>query len=235
MNPLVRIKPRSALICYLLNRYSIICGVAQALDYLHNGCERRVLHRDIKASNIMLDLDFNARLGDFGLARMIRQTEQTHHSTKEIAGTPGYMAPETFLTGRATVETDVYGFGVLMFEIVCGRRPGTQDEQNNIVYWIWELHRRGCITGAVDSTLDGESEEKERVLMLGLTCCHPNPHDRPSMRTIRQVLAGEAPTPLVPKERPPFMWPAMPPSFKGDGDVSVINGQLTPITELVGR
>ncbi|OMO63682.1 hypothetical protein CCACVL1_22355 [Corchorus capsularis] len=73
-------------------RHNIICGVARALDYLHNGCEKRVIHRDIKASNIMLDSEFNARLGDFGLARTIQMKEKTHHSTKEIAGTPGYMA-----------------------------------------------------------------------------------------------------------------------------------------------
>ncbi|XVE83684.1 hypothetical protein DITRI_Ditri16bG0106300 [Diplodiscus trichospermus] len=101
-------------------RLNIIYGVTQALDYLHNGCEKRVLHRDIKASNIMLDLDFNGRLGDFGLARVIQLNENTHHSTKEIAGTPGYMAPESFHTGRATVETDVYALGVLILEIVCG-------------------------------------------------------------------------------------------------------------------
>ncbi|KAJ4705558.1 Lectin receptor kinase [Melia azedarach] len=89
-------------------RLSIIHGTAQALDYLHNGSEKRVLHRDIKASNIMLDFEFKARLGDFGLARTIQESHLTHHSTKEIAGTPGYMAPEIFLTGRATVETDVY-------------------------------------------------------------------------------------------------------------------------------
>ncbi|KAL0006907.1 hypothetical protein SO802_008409 [Lithocarpus litseifolius] len=121
-------------------RHTIIYGVAQALDYLHNGCEKRVLHRDIKASNIMLDSEFNAKLGDFGLARTLQQSENTHHTTKVIAGTPGYMAPETFLIGRATVETDVYAFGVLVLEVVSGKKPGNQNEQsdynnkNNIVY-----------------------------------------------------------------------------------------------------
>lgn len=209
--------------------------MAQALDYLHNGCERRVLHRDIKASNIMLDSEFNARLGDFGLARIIRQAEQTHHSTKEVAGTPGYMAPETFLTGRATVETDVYAFGVLMFAVVCGRRPGDGNEESNIVHWVWELHRRGRITRAADPILLDNSEEVEHVLQLGLACCHPNPHHRPSARIIQQILMGEAPAPLVPQEMPPFVWPVMPPPFEGVGDISLTNEQLTPITELVGR
>nr|XP_012466271.1 unnamed protein product [Gossypium raimondii] len=112
-------------------RQNIIRGAAQALEYLHNGCQKRVLHRDIKASNIMLDSEFIAKLGDFGLARTIHEKEKPYHSTIEIAGTPGYMAPETFLISRATVETDVYSFGVLILEVVCGRKPGNKSEQNN--------------------------------------------------------------------------------------------------------
>ncbi|KAB1216072.1 putative L-type lectin-domain containing receptor kinase S.5, partial [Morella rubra] len=222
-------------------RHLIVYGVAQALDYLHNGCEKRVLHRDIKSSNIMLDSDFNARLGDFGLARTIQQGGKTHHSTKEIAGTPGYMAPETFLIGRATVETDVYAFGVLVLEVVCGRKPGNQNEQNDynngIVCGIWELHRRERILDAVDSRLAGEFQKEgtERMLVLGLACCHPNPHHRPSMRTVLQVLTGEAPLPPVPTERPACVWPATPPSFKQATDKSLIGSQLCPFTELTGR
>uniref|UniRef100_B9HAB5 Protein kinase domain-containing protein n=1 Tax=Populus trichocarpa TaxID=3694 RepID=B9HAB5_POPTR len=192
-------------------RLSVISGVAQALDYLHNGCMNRVLHRDIKASNVMLDLDFNAKLGDFGLARTIIHNEQTHHSTKELAGTPGYMAPESILTGRATAETDVYAFGVLVLEVACGRKPGGQAERDdyicNIVHGLWELYRRGTILEGADPRLNGIfiKEEMECVLILGLACCHPNPKNRPSMKTVLQVLTGEAPPPEVPAERPAFI------------------------------
>ncbi|KAE8690308.1 putative L-type lectin-domain containing receptor kinase S.5 [Hibiscus syriacus] len=174
--------------CSTLNweqRLTIIRGVAQALEYLHNGCQKRVLHRDIKASNIMLDSEYVAKLGDFGLARTVEGKEKTHHSTIEIAGTPGYMAPETFLINRATVETDVYSFGVLTLEVVCGRKPGNQSEQNNynnsIVNWLWEFYKNGKITAAVDSRMDANfvENEAEHVLILGLACCHPNPHYRP--------------------------------------------------------
>ncbi|KAF7804147.1 putative L-type lectin-domain containing receptor kinase S.5 [Senna tora] len=220
------------------SRHSAIYGVAQALDYLHNGCEKKVLHRDIKASNILLDSDFTAKLGDFGLARAIQKRDETHHSTKEIAGTPGYMAPETFLTGRATVETDVYAFGVVVLEVVCGTRRGNlytqmDDYRNSIVYWVWELYGKGKILAAVDNRIRKEikEEEVEDVLVLGLACCHPNPHHRPSMRTVMQVLTGEAAPPLVPKERPAFVWPAMPPSFKEEVDNSITESQVTTFLE----
>ncbi|MED6203872.1 putative L-type lectin-domain containing receptor kinase S.5 [Stylosanthes scabra] len=192
----------------------------------------------------MLDSEFNAKLGDFGLARTIQEKNETHHSTKEIAGTPGYMAPETFLNRRATVETDVYAFGVLVLEVVCGRRPGNvngqDDYKNSIVYWVWELHGKGKIVSALDKRISDEEIKEEEVcsvLVLGLACCHPNPHHRPSMRTVLQVLNREAPPPMVPQERPAFVWPAMPPSFnEGVDTYSVLNGQVTPIfTEMSGR
>ncbi|XWS66452.1 hypothetical protein CRYUN_Cryun05aG0200500 [Craigia yunnanensis] len=221
-------------------RLNIIQGVAEALEYLHNGCEKRVLHRDVKSSNIMLDSQFNARLGDFGLARTIQQREKTHHSTIEIAGTPGYMAPETFLISRATVETDVYSYGVLLLEVVCGRKPGNQSELNNynnsIVNWLWEYYRKGRITDAADSDLDGDFVEKEveSALILGLACCHPNPHYRPSMKTVLAVLTGEADPPLVPQERPSFVWPAMPPVFS-QSDYSLTGSQFSTVSEISGR
>ncbi|XP_050226693.1 probable L-type lectin-domain containing receptor kinase S.5 [Mercurialis annua] len=219
-------------------RLSIISGAAQALDYLHNGCAETVLHRDIKSSNIMLDSEFNPKLGDFGLARMIKLNDQTHHSTKDIAGTPGYMAPESILTGRFTVQTDVYAFGILILEVACGRKPGGQNHQNdyscNIVNWVWELYKKGRIIDAADKRLEGEFEanEMECVLVLGLACCHPNPNKRPLMKIVLQVLKGEAVAPDVPNERPAFIWPPLPPSFK-ELDISL--GQITPFSELSGR
>ncbi|RVW81491.1 putative L-type lectin-domain containing receptor kinase S.5 [Vitis vinifera] len=201
-------------------RHAVIYGVAQALDYLHNGCEKRVLHRDIKASNVMLDSEFNARLGDFGLARTINPSDQTHHSTKAIAGTPGYMAPESFLIGRATVQTDVYAFGVLVLEVVCGRKPGRQSMQNNLTAALWI-----------------GKEQAECVLVLALASCHPNPFQRPSMRTALRVLAGEVAPPVIPMDRPAFVWPpAMPPSLNEDLEDYPFSGdQNTPSSQLIGR
>ncbi|WJX11298.1 hypothetical protein P8452_01926 [Trifolium repens] len=151
----------------------------------------------------------------------------------------GYMAPETFLTGRATVETDVYGFGVLVLEVVCRKTPGNvyaqDDYKNSIVYWVWELYGKGEIVSAADKRISYEEEEVETVLVLGLACCHPNPNERPSMKTVLMVLNGEISPPNVPMERPAFVWPAMPSSFKHGEDSSLVNGTLTPFSQLSGR
>ncbi|XP_016489150.1 putative L-type lectin-domain containing receptor kinase S.5 isoform X1 [Nicotiana tabacum] len=222
-------------------RHVIICGIAQALDYLHNGCAKRVLHRDIKASNIMLDSELNARLGDFGLARTVQVSGMTHHSTKEIAGTLGYMAPESFLIGRATVETDVFAFGVLILEVACGRKPGNQNEENiysnRIIEYVWDLYKIERIVDAIDVRLDRDFDEgqAECVLILGLACCHPNPYERPSMKTALQILTGESVLPIIPAEKPAFVWPARAPSSNEAAGDSLMEGQLTPITVLSGR
>ena len=224
-------------------RYRIINGVAAAVDYLHNGCEKRVLHRDIKASNIMLDSDFNARLGDFGLARIIHCSDQTHHSTKAVAGTPGYMAPESILTWRATVETDVYAFGVLILEVVSGKFPGDENIKNkytSLVDWAWENYSRESILDVVDLQLNGafNRDEAQCVLILALACCHPNPYQRPSTKTALRVLKGEVAPPLIPNAKPAFMWPAMEtPSFNEDLKeyYSIGGGQPSPFSELSGR
>ncbi|KAE8125340.1 hypothetical protein FH972_020160 [Carpinus fangiana] len=119
-----------------------------------------------------------------------------------------------------------------------GSSMAPRNYNNGIVYWLWELRRKDKILDAVDSKLAGQFDEDEMVgmLVLGLACCHPNPHERPSMKTVLQVLKGEALPPLLPAERPAFVWPAMPPSFKEDTDNAFIKSQLlTPFTELGGR
>ncbi|KAK9124979.1 hypothetical protein Scep_013825 [Stephania cephalantha] len=129
-------------------RFSIICGVASALDYLHVGCNMKVLHRDVKASNVMLD----SIMGDFGLARNIQDAGKTHHSTKDVAGTPGCMAPEYVLTEKASAKTDIYGFGVFLMEATCGRKPvhKTRDHENRkrhcglVMGVIWKRNDPQC-------------------------------------------------------------------------------------------
>ncbi|KAL6959762.1 hypothetical protein U1Q18_039917 [Sarracenia purpurea var. burkii] len=195
-------------------RHKIISGVASAIHYLHNEYDQRVVHRDIKASNIMLDSDFNARLGDFGLARAL-DNEKTSYADLGggVLGTMGYIAPECFHTGKATQQSDVYAFGALLLEVVCGLRPGTQiGGFHFLVDWVWALHREGRLLAAVDERLgeDYAAEEAQRVLLLGLACSHPVATERPKTEAIVQIISGSVPVPAVPPFRPAFMWPSMP-------------------------
>jgi len=173
-------------------RMKVLKDVAHGILYLHDGWEVKVLHRDIKSSNVLLDKDMNARLGDFGLATM-HHHEQIGH-TSQVIGTVGFMAPELIHTGRASTQTDVFSFGVLVLEVVCGRRPNEQNKPTSIV-WLMRLMERGEECSALDERLKGRSEcdidEVKRVLHLGLLCTHPDPHVRPSMRQVVKVLEGE--------------------------------------------
>ncbi|GAB2301985.1 hypothetical protein Dimus_036010 [Dionaea muscipula] len=201
-------------------RYNILTGVAAALHYLHNEYDNTVLHRDLKASNVLLDSSFNARLGDFGLARAI-DPEKTSYSIDvhasggggAVQGTLGYIAPEVFHTGRATRDSDVYAFGALLLEVACGQRPWTRIAGFScLVDWVWSLHREGRITAGVDGRLgkDFVAEEAERVLQLGLACSHPIAAERPKMKAIVQILSGgSADLPRVPPFKPAFVWAAM--------------------------
>ncbi|KAL8133804.1 putative L-type lectin-domain containing receptor kinase S.5 [Apium graveolens] len=195
-------------------RYKIVTGVASALHYLHNEYDVRVVHRDVKASNIMLDSNFNARLGDFGLARALDNEKTSYMEAEGVLGTVGYIAPECFHTGRATQRSDVYAFGAVLIEVVCGQRPGTKvGGFQFLVDWVWFLHRDGRILDSVDERLAGDyvAEEAERLLLLGLACSHPIAHERPKTQTIVQILLGNMPLPHVPPFKPSFVWPAMGP------------------------
>ncbi|KAK7367159.1 hypothetical protein VNO80_09168 [Phaseolus coccineus] len=206
-------------------RYKIIAGVASALNYLHNEYDQKVVHRDLKASNIMLDSDFNARLGDFGLARALENDKTSYAELEGVHGTMGYIAPECFHTGRATRESDVYGFGAVLLEVVCGQRPWTKNEGYEcLVDWVWFLHREQRILDAVDPRLGNDcvAEEAERALKLGLACSHPIASERPKMQTIVQIISGSVPVPHVPPFKPAFVWPAM--------DLSSLASELTQTT-----
>ncbi|KAK7312811.1 hypothetical protein VNO77_36961 [Canavalia gladiata] len=174
-------------------RIKVLQDVAHGILYLHEGWEVKVLHRDIKSSNVLLDKDMNARLGDFGLAQ-IHHHEQVAN-TSRVIGTVGFMAPELVQTGRASTHTDVFSFGVLVLEVVCGRRPN-EGNKPPFVAWLWGLMERGEECSAIDERLKGSSEvsinEVKRILNLGLLCTHPDPHVRPTMRQVVKVLEGES-------------------------------------------
>ncbi|EFJ06195.1 hypothetical protein SELMODRAFT_135805 [Selaginella moellendorffii] len=206
-------------------RFKVVVGIGSALAYLHSEWEQQVVHRDVKASNIMLDANLNARLGDFGLARLME-----HDSSPETtitAGTVGYLAPEYLHTGKATDKTDVFSFGIVALEVASGRRPITEEEDNVteessgssssssrvLVDWAWGLHRNGKLLQAADPKLGVEFEQVEMLLLLqvGLLCCHPDPTSRPSMKQAVQILCGEMTLPPLPKAKPRPSFASLPP------------------------
>lgn len=185
-------------------RYNIVVGLASVLVYLHQECEQRVVHRDIKTGNVLLDGNFNARLGDFGLAKLMDH-DKSPVSTL-TAGTMGYLAPEYLQYGKATDKTDVFSFGVVVLEVACGKRPIEREgpKMINLVDWVWGLYSEGKIIEAVDKRLNGEFEEEEmrKLLLLGLSCANPDSAARPTMRRVLQILNNEAMQFAVPKVKP---------------------------------
>ncbi|XP_059647092.1 L-type lectin-domain containing receptor kinase IV.1-like [Cornus florida] len=179
-------------------RFQVIKAVASGLFYLHEEWEQVVVHRDIKASNVLLDGELNGRLGDFGLARLYEHG--TLPETTHAVGTFGYLAPEHTRTGKATTSTDVYAFGAFLLEVACGRRPiepRAPAEDLILVDWVFGCWSRGDILRAVDPKLGTNyvPEEVELVLKLGLQCSHSEPVVRPTMRQVVQHLEGDIPLP----------------------------------------
>ncbi|CAN0920771.1 L-type lectin-domain containing receptor kinase IX.1 [Linum grandiflorum] len=188
-------------------RYKVAQGLASALHYLHEECNQCVLHRDIKANNVMLDANFNPKLGDFGLARLV---DHDAASQTLLGGTRGYMAPECLERGKTSKESDVYGFGVVALEIATGRRPFVEIENDSdgdmvhIARWVWELYGRGRILDAVDRKLKGKfnEEQAEHLMVVGLWCCHPSPRLRPSIRMAMEMLNFSSILPNLPLKFP---------------------------------
>ncbi|KAK1289670.1 L-type lectin-domain containing receptor kinase S.1 [Acorus calamus] len=174
-------------------RQKVLVDVAEALHYLHHGWDQVVLHRDIKAGNILLDSEMRGRLGDFGLAKLYQHGQAP--SATRVVGTLGYLAPELARLPAPTAASDVYGFGVVALEVACGRRPidGSSDDEPLLVDWVRGLYDLGKLLEAADVRLEGRYDvaEMELVLKLGLACCHPIPENRPMMKDVVELLIGE--------------------------------------------
>ncbi|KQJ89898.1 probable LRR receptor-like serine/threonine-protein kinase At1g07650 isoform X3 [Brachypodium distachyon] len=180
-------------------RHKICLGIARGIAYLHEESAIRIVHRDIKASNILLDKDLDAKISDFGLAKL-NEDGHTHISTK-VAGTIGYMAPEYAMRGYLTDKADVYSFGVVALELVSGKSNTNYRPKEDFVYlldWACVLHERGTLLELVDPDLGSNYPTEDALLMLNvaLLCTNAAPTLRPKMSNIVSLLEGH--TPLQP-------------------------------------
>ncbi|XP_013613679.1 PREDICTED: receptor-like cytosolic serine/threonine-protein kinase RBK2 [Brassica oleracea var. oleracea] len=172
-------------------RYKVAMGTAEGLYYLHEGCQRRIIHKDIKASNILLTENFEAQISDFGLAKWLPD-QWTHHTVSKVEGTFGYLPPEFFMHGIVDEKTDVYAFGVLLLELITGKQA-IDSAQHSVVMWAKPLIKENKIKELVDPILgdDYDLEELDRLVSIASLCIHQTSMNRPHMSQVVEILKGD--------------------------------------------
>ncbi|XP_021749908.1 G-type lectin S-receptor-like serine/threonine-protein kinase At4g27290 [Chenopodium quinoa] len=218
-------------------RFDVIKGIARGLLYLHEDSRLRIVHRDLKASNVLLDSEMNPKISDFGLARSFDGNEH-EAMTVRVVGTYGYMPPEYTIGGVFSVKSDVYSFGVLVLEIISGKKNRGfkhSDHQHNLLGHTWMLFRDKKTLDIVEPSIRNPNYEYEmhRSIHLGLLCVQQNPEERPSMSFVTAMLSGDSQLP-EPKEPGFYFQRNMPHNSVSSNAHSSSNNEIT-MTLISGR
>ncbi|KAG8080255.1 hypothetical protein GUJ93_ZPchr0007g5899 [Zizania palustris] len=174
-------------------QYNIILGIAKGIVYLHEDSALRIIHRDLKANNILLDENMDPKIADFGLARLLGE-DHTQTRTARVVGTLGYMPPEYLAGGRVSTKIDIFSFGVLVLEIVTRRSNCSYDDHDsvNLLTDVWNCWTKGTVSQMIDQSLDEYSQSQaQRCIQIGLLCVQPDPGNRPHISSVIFMLSRE--------------------------------------------